>query len=139
MNARFHTAIVDAARNKALAAALEFNSRLPLVAAGAIAFNTQSLDVSMNMQGVQSEHRDIVDALLRGQAGRAESLVREHAFKSREKLRARLESVRTRQQAQDVPGLRLVVGEVNLQLLFYETGSWSGFHVDRLAEFGKLA
>lgn len=111
MNARFHEAIVGAARNKALAAALEFNSRLPLVAAGAIAFNTQSLEASyQNMHGVQAEHRDIVDALMRGQAGRAEALVREHAFKSREKLRARLESVRLRQQAQNVPGLRLVVG-----------------------------
>ncbi len=111
MNARFHAAIVKAARNKALSAALEFNSRLPLVAAGAIAFNTQTLEASyQNMQGVQGEHRDIVDALLRGQAGRAESLVREHAFKSREKLKARLESARARQRAQDLPGLRLVVG-----------------------------
>jgi GntR family transcriptional regulator of vanillate catabolism len=110
LNARFHGAIVDAARSPPLAEALAFNARLPLVAPDAIAF-AQGLDTAYhNMQSVQAEHRDIVDALGQGQALRAASLAREHVYKSREKLRAGLERLRAEQQSAKVPGLRLVVG-----------------------------
>jgi GntR family transcriptional regulator of vanillate catabolism len=110
MNARFHDTIVKASRSVPLANALAFNSRLPLLSPGAIAF-TQSLGISYrNMQKVQSEHRDIVAALAKGQAERAAALAREHAYKSREKLLERLQWVREHPTTLSVPGLKLVVG-----------------------------
>lgn len=112
MNARFHAAIARASHNGPLAEAIAFNGRLPMVAAGAIAFNTQGLDISFrNMQAAQAEHRDLFDAMKKGEAGRAEALAREHAYKSREKLRASLERARANHARADrVPGLKLVVG-----------------------------
>ncbi|TWT14103.1 GntR family transcriptional regulator [Reyranella sp. CPCC 100927] len=110
MNARFHDTIVAASRNAPLASALAFVGRLPLVSPGAIAF-TQGLEAAFqNMQKVQAEHRDIVEALVNGQASRAASLVQEHAYKSREKLRRGLERLRGRRIVSNVPGLKLVVG-----------------------------
>jgi len=112
MNARFHAAIAKASCNLPLSEAIAFNGRLPMVAAGAIAFNTQGLDASFrNMQAAQMEHRDLFDAMRKGEAGRAEALAREHAYKSREKLRQGLERARAGQVRGDrVPGLKLVVG-----------------------------
>ncbi len=109
MNARFHQAIVLASRNIPLAKALAVNAQLPLAAPGAIAF-TQDLASSFgNMQKVQVEHEEIVEALTKGLGGRAAALAREHAYKSRDKLRERLEQLR-RQGDASIPGLRLLVG-----------------------------
>jgi len=112
MNARFHAAIASAAHNRPLAEAIAFNGRLPMVAAGAIAFATQGLDTSYrNMRAAHAEHRDLYEAMRKGEAGRAEALAREHAYKSREKLREGLERARNGQvRADRVPGLKLVVG-----------------------------
>jgi len=112
MNARFHDAIARASGSRPLAEAIAFNGRLPLVAAGAIAFNVQGLDASYrNMQAAQAEHRDLFDAMRKGEASRAEALAREHAYKSRENLRRGLERARAAQpQMEQVPGLKLVVG-----------------------------
>lgn len=112
MNARFHGAIARASRSLPLAEAIAFNGRLPMVAAGAIAFNAQGLEVSFrNMQAAQAEHRDLFDAMRKGESARAETLAREHAYKSREKLRESLERARVGQvRADRVPGLKLVVG-----------------------------
>jgi GntR family transcriptional regulator of vanillate catabolism len=111
MNARFHAAIVDASANKPLADAIAFNARLPMVAAGAIAFNSKTLDLAfLHMQINQGEHRDIVNAILAGQAVRAQALLEEHSYKSREHLKVILERVRGGDRTAEVPGLRLVVG-----------------------------
>lgn len=109
MNARFHAAILQAAGNTPLAGALENVSRIPLVGAGAIAFNSLSLDVSFRyMQAAQAEHRDVVDALRTRQSARAQALIEEHAYRSGRNLRMSLEQVR--RGGASVPGLRLVVG-----------------------------
>lgn len=111
MNARFHAAIIDAAGNKPLADAIAFNARLPLVAAGAIAFNTKTLDVAFrNMTANQVQHHDIVDAIGKRQSARAQALLHEHSYKSRVNLRDVLARVREGNVAIGVPGLRLVVG-----------------------------
>jgi len=114
MNARFHAAILEASRSQPLAEALACNARLPMVAAGAIAFHAGNLDAAFGlMTQAHAEHVDVVDALRRGQASRAEALVREHAYKSRENLRAALEKMRAdarRGAKLRVPGLKLVVG-----------------------------
>ncbi len=97
MNQRFHHAIVRAARNEPLAHALAYNARLPLVAPGAIAFKMQSMEVSYRyMSASQAEHQDILEALKRRQASRAEALALEHAYKSRENLRASLADAQRR-------------------------------------------
>jgi hypothetical protein len=48
--------------------------------------------------------------LRHGAISRVESLMREHAYKSGEALRNRFEAIQTLDQADDIPGLRLVVG-----------------------------
>ncbi|NLD55422.1 MAG: GntR family transcriptional regulator [Burkholderiaceae bacterium] len=114
MNSRFHAEIVNAANNQPLEDALEHNARLPMVAAGAIAFHAGNLDAAFElMKRAFEEHVDILDALLRGQAGRAEALVREHAYKSRRNLEVALKEVRATPSRRDVariPGLKLIVG-----------------------------
>jgi GntR family transcriptional regulator of vanillate catabolism len=113
MNARFHAQIVAAAHSQPLSDAIAHNARLPMVAAGAIAFHAGNLDAAFGMMKIAfAEHADIVSALSRGQMSRAEALVREHAFKSRENLRIALEKMRDLRGTDEVhiPGLKLVVG-----------------------------
>jgi GntR family transcriptional regulator of vanillate catabolism len=111
MNARLHAAIIEASRNEPLASAHRHNSRLPLVAAGPFSFGSDTLAESYrNRLTDQEQHRDIVDAMLNGQAGRAEALLKEHSHKARENLKAVLARARERQGGVEVPGLRLVVG-----------------------------
>lgn len=91
MNARFHQAFVKASCNEPLANAIAYNARLPLVAPDAIAFKLQRLEISYRyMSTAQQEHRDIMDAVRNRQGARAEALLREHAYKSRENLRVSL-------------------------------------------------
>lgn len=97
MNQRFHQAIVRAARNEPLANALAYNARLPLVAPGAIAFKMQSMEISYRyMSAAQTEHKDILEALKSRQASRAEALIVEHAYKSRQNLRSSLADAQRR-------------------------------------------
>lgn len=111
LNGRFHGALLRASRNEPLMAAYEFNASRPLVSASAIAFNIVNLNVSYrNMVGVQAEHEAIVKALWRKDAPLAERLVREHAANSRDKLIHLLEAVHAQRQAQNLPGIKLVVG-----------------------------
>jgi GntR family transcriptional regulator of vanillate catabolism len=115
MNARFHAQIVAAAHSQPLSDAIAHNARLPMVAAGAIAFHAGNLDTAYGMMKIAfAEHADIVSALSRGQMTRADALVREHAFKSRENLRIALENLRDLRGSGGhdvhIPGLKLVVG-----------------------------
>lgn len=111
MNAGFHDALVCATASRPLVKALERNSRLPLVDAGAIAFNAGNLDIAYAaMRQAQAEHTDIVDALIRRQASRAEALIEEHIHQARESLRRELQRFHAQKGAPQVPGLRLVVG-----------------------------
>ncbi len=111
MNARFHTELVQASGNKALAQALDRNNKLPLVDAGAIAFNAGNLAQAFeNMREAHSEHTALVDALQKKQSSRAEALVREHIYRGRENLRRELQRIGVRRGMLQVPGLRLVVG-----------------------------
>ena len=111
MNGRFHAQIVAAANSQPLSDAIAHNARLPMVAAGAIAFHAGNLEAAFDMMKIAfAEHTDIVQALSRGQASRAEALLREHAFKSRENLRAALEDRRAGGgRGVHIPGLKLVV------------------------------
>jgi DNA-binding GntR family transcriptional regulator len=77
MKGRFHQAIVAAANSPPLESAVGFNRHRPFVAARAIFATTNTLELSLQrMKTAQIEHRDILDALKRGDATRAEFLMR---------------------------------------------------------------
>jgi GntR family transcriptional regulator of vanillate catabolism len=109
MNGRFHQAIVAAANSLPLESAVAFNSRRPFVAARAIFATTNTLELSLQrMKTAQVEHRQVLDALKRGDAERADFLMRDHSDKSSEALRMRFETVLNSSQKNDFPALRLM-------------------------------
>lgn len=88
MNARFHGALVRAADNSTLASALAHVSKTPLAGAGALSLNgTLPLLEFGFIQRAQSDHEDVLAALLAGEGARAEALMREHAHRSRDNKR----------------------------------------------------
>lgn len=88
MNARFHTCLMNAAANKALASALAHIDKLPLASASALSLGgaAPALELAF-LQRAQQDHEDIVDALQAHEGARAESLMREHARRSRDNKR----------------------------------------------------
>jgi len=85
LNQRFHGLVVQASANEALAATLAFVSRIPM--AGANALTLQGLVPSLEtafIRRAQQDHVDCVQALQQHSGSRAEAVMREHAFRSRE-------------------------------------------------------
>ena len=85
MNLQLHTLIVRASGNTALEGALGFVSRTPMGGAGALTLQgvIPELETSF-IRRAQSDHRDVVQAMREGAGARAEAIMREHAFRSRE-------------------------------------------------------
>ncbi len=109
MNGRFHQTIVTAANDPPLADAVAFNSRRPFVDARSMFATTNTLALSLQrMRAAQVEHRNILEALRRGEATGAEFLMREHSHKSNEALRIRFETIISNGQQNDLPALRLM-------------------------------
>ena len=101
MNGLFHSTIVAASGNPALTDALSFVNQHPLAAPTAIVFRTSNLERLFGfMQQAQQDHAAVLSALRRRQAVRAEGLMAEHIFKSRENVHHEL-----REKGMDVPGL----------------------------------
>ncbi|MFD0669206.1 GntR family transcriptional regulator [Ramlibacter sp. MAHUQ-53] len=91
MNARFHAVLVEAADNRALVSALEHVARRPLAGAAALSLHGIAPQLEFRfIERAQRDHEDLLAALEAGQGARAESLMREHAFRSRENKRALL-------------------------------------------------
>jgi GntR family transcriptional regulator of vanillate catabolism len=87
MNARFHALILDEAGSSILTAALERNSRVPFAAPQAIAFDQTNLERLYDiLHYAHRQHHGIVAALERGQSGRVEALMREHADAVKESI-----------------------------------------------------
>jgi len=108
MNARLHGAIVSAAGNSALEAALRQNDRIPLAASSAITFGANIYDLSL-MRRAHEDHESILEALVRGESARAESLLREHAYRSGVNKRILIQRMHRGQgEATRVPWLKLV-------------------------------
>ncbi len=85
MNGRFHGVLIRGCGNKALGNALELVNKHPLAAPNSIAFRTGNLErLFANMSAAQKEHGIILAALKARQAGRAEALMNEHVYQSRE-------------------------------------------------------
>lgn len=88
MNARFHDALVQAAGNSTLSSALAHVSKTPMAGAGALSLNGVLPLLEFGyIQRAQSDHEDILAALLAGEGARAEALMREHAHRSRDNKR----------------------------------------------------
>ncbi|WP_341905204.1 GntR family transcriptional regulator [Polaromonas sp. YR568] len=88
MNARFHAALVEAAGNSTLASALAHVSKTPMAGAGALSLNGVLPRLEFRyIQRAQSDHEDVLAALLAGEGARAEALMREHAHRSRDNKR----------------------------------------------------
>lgn len=88
MNARFHGALVEAAGNSTLTSALAHVSKTPMAGAGALSLNGSLPLLEYGyIQRAQSDHEDVLAALLAGEGTRAEALMREHAHRSRDNKR----------------------------------------------------
>lgn len=80
MNARFHTAILEEADSELIAEAIERNSRVPFAGPQALAFDKSNLEQMYDaLLYAHRQHHAIVEAFERGESGRAEALMREHA------------------------------------------------------------
>lgn len=89
MNARFHRILVDAAGSDVLRATLEYVIKMPLAAAGALGLSGAHPMLALSfLERAQSDHEDLMTALVRREGARAEALMREHARRSRENKRA---------------------------------------------------
>lgn len=86
-NDSFHGTIIRSAGLGTLEKVHAFMSRMPLAAPVAILFTSdQHDDAQARMVEAHGDHVHIFEALNRGQAARAEDLMREHAYRSREHL-----------------------------------------------------
>jgi GntR family transcriptional regulator of vanillate catabolism len=80
MNQKFHAELVKASGNPAIASALATNNSLPFAAATALALDMTDLQAEfVRLSGAHAEHHKVVQALERGDAEAAETLMRAHA------------------------------------------------------------
>jgi GntR family transcriptional regulator, vanillate catabolism transcriptional regulator len=87
MNQRFHSLLLEGSGSALLAEALERNSRIPFAGPQALAFDRTNLVQMYDMlHYAHRQHHAIVEALERGQSGRAEALMREHANSAKESI-----------------------------------------------------
>lgn len=94
INRRFHEILCAAAGNRALLSALEHNNKTPLAGPAALTLpSTPSLLETPFVLRAQADHEDLLRAISRREAVRAENLMREHAYRSRENKRVLLESL----------------------------------------------
>lgn len=79
-NVIFHDTIIQGTQNVALIQALAKNNQLPMASAQAITYDqTQALSEYRRLHYAHLQHCSIYDALMHRQAGRAETLMREHS------------------------------------------------------------
>ncbi|MCG5226891.1 GntR family transcriptional regulator [Acinetobacter pittii] len=79
-NVIFHDTIIEGAQNVALIQALAKNNQLPMASAQAITYDqNQALSEYRRLHYAHLQHCSIFDALVHRQAGRAETLMREHS------------------------------------------------------------
>lgn len=79
-NQIFHKTIIDGSQNIAIIQALNQNNQLPLASANALTFDDQrALSEYRRLHFAHLQHCSIYEALIHRQAGRAESLMREHS------------------------------------------------------------
>jgi GntR family transcriptional regulator of vanillate catabolism len=109
LNQQFHETLVSACGNSALISSIEHNNKLPFVGPGSLTLPSipTRLETSF-VARAQSDHEDVLHALINHEAGRAEALMREHAYRSRQNKRQLIvELRRAREQSGDSSPLGL--------------------------------
>lgn len=87
MNNTFHTLLVSGTGNRMLQGFAEQSQTVPLASARQVHwYRTKQENYGLATRAHQ-QHREIVDAILRRQAGRAEARMREHIYSSQELMR----------------------------------------------------
>lgn len=100
INRRFHEILYEGAGNRALIAALEHNNKTPLAGPAALTLpSTPSVLETPFVLRAQADHEDLLRAIERREAARAENLMREHAYRSRENKRILLATLRMERAA----------------------------------------
>ncbi len=108
-NQCFHSSLVEAAGNAALAASIEFVGRIPLAPPSAIIFDTaHPAAMQGQLAAALADHRAVFDAVERRQGSRAEALMREHAYRSRENKLKNIAELKQNREPARLPGLDLV-------------------------------
>lgn len=95
VNGRFHQLLVDETRNRALIAALQNNNKTPLTGPTVLMLPRipSRLETTFVLRA-QSDHEDLLLAITRREASRAEGIMREHAYRSRENKRQLINQAR---------------------------------------------
>jgi GntR family transcriptional regulator of vanillate catabolism len=90
-NGLFHRTLLEAASLPALSKAHAFISHMPMAAPIAIMFTNNNRDLAKaHMASAHADHFYVLDAIKRGEASRAEYLMREHAQRARDNLAVEL-------------------------------------------------
>ena len=98
MNGRFHEVIIEASKNPALGSAIGFVNGHPLAAPSSIIFRTSNLERLFSaMCRAQQEHIVLLQALRQREVMRAEALMAEHIYQSREVVRPEIREAGPRQ------------------------------------------
>lgn len=88
INGEFHRLLVATANNRALASALEHNNKIPMAGPGALPLPEIPTDLELTfVRRAQADHEDLLLAITRREGARAEAILREHAYRSRENKR----------------------------------------------------
>lgn len=109
MNDRFHALILEASGNRALQRAVALNDKLPFAPASAMLPMQGAVAMDRDwMLYAHRQHHMLMDALRRGEGGRAQALAAEHTEVAQMNMRLALE--RRAESERVMPGIRLVVG-----------------------------
>lgn len=93
INARFHQALIEESGNPTLAEAIAFVSKIPL--AGATALSVQGFAPRLEYSFIERAHQDhcdVVTAIENREGMRAETIMREHARRTRDNKRRLMEN-----------------------------------------------
>jgi len=105
INSDFHGTIIEASGNRQLDHMVRQIRRLPRMFDARLNPKTeffQSVYTRQQRLRAHNEHKEILEALIRGESSRAEALMREHVYRNREALRHKMdESNRTALQTAD--------------------------------------
>ncbi len=81
LNKRFHRLIVEASANPAIQTALTRIEHIPFASVNALAIDPGHMDQEYRrFDYAHRQHHAVFDALVQGQSGRAEAVMREHAY-----------------------------------------------------------
>ena len=109
LNGRFHKLLAEMANSAVLAREIDRASRLPFASAsGFVGVQAHTPDARDMLVVAQHQHRQVLDAIVQREAGRAEALMREHSRLARHNLSLVMQNP----QQVDMPGVQLIRNKV---------------------------